>query len=87
LSGINIKFQNEKDPSKWIEDSIDSLKPNTLYYARAICYDGYDYSEWSRVSAFKMVLNFVPNPKLLNLYYPANSVGIKTDKNITLIET
>ena len=71
IGHVDVRFQKGKHPSDWIEEeSISSLKPNTLYYMRVRSFDGYDYSEWSSVNAMMMVWDKRPVLKNFSVGVP-----------------
>lgn len=80
---INALFQEQKNEELLQEQTINTLFTNTLYYFRARCFDGYDYSDWTPVNAAKVINNKLPVPEIISVDVP---YIINKDGNLQVAE-
>ncbi len=67
---IPIAFQNERNSENWVEETQNTLYPNTMYFMRARAFDGLDYGDWSNANAFICILNSIPVCHIASVEYP-----------------
>ena len=81
----NNSYRREVEFSSEIDENnpLINLQFNKMYYCRAKSFDGYDYSDWSKISVFQVVLNDMPVPQIVGVYYPKHTVYYTPDEIIS----